>query len=180
MKNKTFLLVGIMALTLLAACQDEKKIEPPPIPEPKTDNVGSLKPLGEGSAKQSSPANQPKETTIVLGSPDVKPREMLDMSKMPNGASMSGKVKRYVVVRGDNLWAIAAMPVVYKDGFKWPLIYKANVDRITDPDMIYPGLKLKIRHDYSADEIRRAIEHAKNRGNWKLGIVEDSDRSYVE
>jgi hypothetical protein len=44
----------------------------------------------------------------------------------------------YTVVRGDHLWGIARKPQHYGNGFAWPVIYRANRDKIKDPDLIYP------------------------------------------
>lgn len=44
----------------------------------------------------------------------------------------------YTVVRGDCLWNIAKKKDYYGNGFAWPIIYKANRDKIKNPDLIYP------------------------------------------
>jgi nucleoid-associated protein YgaU len=44
----------------------------------------------------------------------------------------------YTVVRGDCLWNIAKKKDYYGNGFAWPKIYKANRDKIKNPDLIYP------------------------------------------
>jgi peptidoglycan hydrolase CwlO-like protein len=44
----------------------------------------------------------------------------------------------YKVVRGDHLWGIARKKEHYGNGFAWPVIYKANRDKIKNPDLIYP------------------------------------------
>lgn len=46
--------------------------------------------------------------------------------------------KMYTVVKGDHLWGIARKPEHYGNGFAWPMIYKANRDKIKNPDLIYP------------------------------------------
>ncbi len=48
----------------------------------------------------------------------------------------------YEVVKGDSLWKIAQK--FYGNPFKWPVIYKANQDKIKDPNLIYPGQVLVI------------------------------------
>jgi nucleoid-associated protein YgaU len=45
----------------------------------------------------------------------------------------------YTVVRGDCLWNIAKKKDHYGNGFAWPVIYKANRDKIKNPDLIYPA-----------------------------------------
>jgi nucleoid-associated protein YgaU len=50
----------------------------------------------------------------------------------------------YTVVRGDCLWRIAKKQEFYGNGFAWPNIYKANRDKIKNPDLIYPKQQLTI------------------------------------
>ncbi len=45
----------------------------------------------------------------------------------------------YSVVKGDCLWNIAKKKDHYGNGFAWPVIYKANRDKIKNPDLIYPA-----------------------------------------
>jgi len=86
---------------------------------------------------------------------------------------------QYTVKRGDNLWTIAAQPAIYHNALQWPLIYKANSGAIQDADLIQPGQRLNIDLQPSAAEVSAAILHAKTRGPWRLGVVEDSDRVYL-
>lgn len=53
-------------------------------------------------------------------------------------------VKTYVVKKGDTLEKIAARPEIYGDKKKWYKIFKANKDKIKQPDKIYPGQVLII------------------------------------
>jgi nucleoid-associated protein YgaU len=48
-------------------------------------------------------------------------------------------VINYTVVKGDCLWNIAKKKDHYGNGFAWPVIYKANRDKIKNPDLIYPA-----------------------------------------
>ncbi len=57
-------------------------------------------------------------------------------------ASPGGSIGTYVVVEGDSLSRIAKRQ--YGDGNKWSRIYEANRDLIKDPDLIYPGQRLRI------------------------------------
>lgn len=85
----------------------------------------------------------------------------------------------YSVVRGDSLWGIAAQSRIYGNPYQWPLIYKANADSITDADLIEPGQVLSIARGSSSGEINAAVRHAKSRGEWSLGVTEDSDKAYL-
>lgn len=85
----------------------------------------------------------------------------------------------YTVVRGDSLWAIAGRSDTYNNPYEWPLIYKANSSKIRDADLIFPGQVFDIERNPSTAEVDAAIHHAKTRGSWSLGKVEQSDRAYL-
>ena len=56
------------------------------------------------------------------------------------GSSPAGaepKTATTVVSRGDSLWRISRL--TYGDGSRYALVWRANRDRIRDPDRIYPG-----------------------------------------
>ena len=48
----------------------------------------------------------------------------------------------YTIQKGDTLWGISQD--FYKDGAKYPLIVKANLEVIKDADKIYPGQAIRI------------------------------------
>ena len=85
----------------------------------------------------------------------------------------------YTVVRGDSLWRISGRPEIYNNPYQWPLIYKANADQIRDADLIYPGQVFTIDTNPSPGEVAAAVRHAKTRGAWALGVVEESDKAYL-
>lgn len=58
-----------------------------------------------------------------------------------------GLVTEIEVIPGDCLWKIAGFTWIYNDPLQWPRIYKANKDKIKDPDLIYPGQILSIPRD---------------------------------
>ena len=95
------------------------------------------------------------------------------------GAGSAAGVTNYTVVRGDNLWDISGKENVYGDSFQWPLIYKTNRNQIKDPDLIYPGQALDIDQNVSADDVDAAVNHAKTRGAWSIGVTEESDKAYL-
>jgi nucleoid-associated protein YgaU len=86
---------------------------------------------------------------------------------------------QYQVVRGDSLWAIAGKQEIYGNPYQWPLIFKSNRDQIKDADLIYPGQDFSINRNPSAAESEMAINHAKTRGAWSIGVVEESDRNFL-
>lgn len=52
---------------------------------------------------------------------------------------------KYVVKKGDSLWKIAGK--LYGNPLKWPRIYRANKDKIKNPNLIYPNQVLTIPQD---------------------------------
>jgi hypothetical protein len=86
----------------------------------------------------------------------------------------------YDVQRGDSLWKISGKSSVYGNPYQWPLIYRANVDRIRDADLIYPGQQLRIERDPASADVDDAVRHARTRGAWQVGPVERSDGRYLD
>ena len=93
------------------------------------------------------------------------------------GAAMADD--SYTVVRGDNLWNISGKSSIYGDPYQWPLIYKANRSQINDPDLIFPGQTFDIDRNASSAEIDAAVNHARTRGAWSVGDVEQSDLDFL-
>jgi len=89
-------------------------------------------------------------------------------------------ISAYVVQAGDHLWGISSQPKVYGDPYQWPLLFKRNRADITDADLIYPGQMIQIEREMSDAQIQEAIDHARSRGAWVLGVVEGSDLRYLQ
>ncbi|MCB1878164.1 MAG: LysM peptidoglycan-binding domain-containing protein, partial [Chromatiales bacterium] len=85
----------------------------------------------------------------------------------------------YVVERGDSLWRISGKDEIYGNPYQWPLIYKQNKSQIRDADLIYPGQNFQIQRTPSGAEVDAAIRHARTRGAWSIGVVEEADLLYL-
>ncbi len=101
-----------------------------------------------------------------------------EMAKMEQPAPAPA-MDNYTVVSGDSLWGISAKSEIYGNPYQWPLIYKANRSQIQDADLIFPGQNLMIQRDASAADIDAAVNHARTRGAWSIGVVEASDEVYL-
>lgn len=77
-----------------------------------------------------------EETKETVVSPE--PVRETENSPAPSGDS----VKTYTVVKGDTLWNIAKK--YYGDGKKYTVIADANGEKISNPNLIYPGQVLTI------------------------------------
>ena len=89
-------------------------------------------------------------------------------------------ISAYVVQGGDHLWGISSQLKVYGDPYQWPLLFKRNRADIRDADLIYPGQLIQIERDLTDFQIQEAIDHARTRGAWSLGVTEATDLKYLE
>lgn len=106
---------------------------------------------------------QPPVQDIVLATPVPPPPEPpAEVLAEPTPEPVKNDCSNYIVVKGDTLWDISSMGFSYKDNFQWPLIFKANRDQITDPDLIYPKQEFCIRHDFSQIDIDKSRRDASN------------------
>ena len=58
------------------------------------------------------------------------------------GAGSTGSGRLYTVVAGDTLSHIAQRH--YGNANRWPAIFEANRDKLSDPDRIFPGQVLRV------------------------------------
>ncbi len=105
--------------------------------------------------------------------------EPMAVETAPAPVAEDSGTMNYEVSRGDNLWDISGKPSVYADPYQWPLIFKANSDQIKDADLIYPGQVLTVDTAPSSYEVNAAVQHARTRGSWSVGVVEESDQAYL-
>ena len=68
--------------------------------------------------------------------------------------------KTYTVKKGDTLWGIASKDYIYGDPWQWPLIYKANLDKIKNPHLIFLNQVLDIPRDITCEDIIAARREA--------------------
>lgn len=107
-------------------------------------------------------AKKPAETVAVKEEPAVQLEEGESVLKetLVVGEEES-YADRHTVRMGECLWWIAEYRDIYNDPFQWPVIYDANKDKITDPDLIYPGQVFYIpRGGYTIQEVKEARKRA--------------------
>ena len=109
-------------------------------------------------AEASTPATQSRAEYVPAAAPQQPPASEppLQAGKPPETAALQARanassapdeaasspagehaVSSKVVSRGDSLWRISR--IRYGDGSRYALVYRANRDRIRDPNLIYPG-----------------------------------------
>ena len=73
-------------------------------------------------------------------------------SSRPEASTPTGgrETRRHTVREGETLSGIAQH--YYGDASSWPLIYEANRNTISDPDLIHPGQELHIPNELRGTE----------------------------
>lgn len=139
MRYSKALFAAVLTSTLITmGCSGNKRIEgsDAPLPPPTAQDAVAPPPLAAPSP-EATIAEPPAPTAVPANPPS-----------------------KYIVVKGDTLWDISEKSLAYHDYFQWPLIFKANRDQITDPDLIYPKQEFSINHDWSDADITKAKNDA--------------------
>ncbi len=95
-----------------------------------TFSPAAVDPASPSTARPSQPALQPAKDTAALNT--AAPSDGSALS-----AALPPKKFTATVARGDSLWRISRM--TYGEGTHYSLVFRANRDRIRNPDRIYPG-----------------------------------------
>ena len=94
-------------------------------------------------APAAAPVAKPQDSAAAL-----PPRQAMAAASSDEGVSKSAPASgsTRVVSRGDSLWRISR--ITYGAGEQYAIVYRANRDRIKDPNLIHPGqvLVLPVRH----------------------------------
>lgn len=133
-----------------------------------TDELGKAASLlGEGRELYTQEfykeaAAKADEALEVLDSVAIAMETMIEEEKIEKeveaAETEAPRVIEYVVKynpeKRDCLWRIALN--IYKDARLWPLIYMANIDKIKDPDLIFPGQKFVIPPVPKREELKKS------------------------
>jgi len=148
------MILAIEAKDLASRAAEEVKIYTSLIDTLKAD-VSLAKEMA-ASAKIES--DQARKEIEELSAQNKKDRELLIQRVneiLVRAKEMEGKLKPevvklkppkniYKVRRGDSLWRISKYRNIYNDPYQWRKIFKANQDKIENPNLIYPGQELII------------------------------------
>lgn len=75
---------------------------------------------------------------------EAEKQRVEEEARQKQEAEMAARRNMHTVVKGECLWYIAGYEDVYGDPYQWPRIYHANMDKIRNPDLIYPDQVLQI------------------------------------
>lgn len=162
------LVAGAGALALLSRW--ETTPEPSPTPEPSDEDMTEIPPEATRAPSLTPTMQpsvmatpQPSPTPTLAPTPSARPTEAPTPGVLPTAAAPTASVaptpearptpdqtrpmapaapKTRVVQPGDSLSAIAVEE--YGSADRWTEIYEANRDQVTVPDVIEPGMSLRI------------------------------------
>lgn len=132
--KKVWLTLCIVALFAWGCAEKQVRTAP----EQQTPQETSAQPAEEKAPVQ---AEQPKEVAQTVDAYSQLPVE-------------------HRVTKGECLWWISEYKEVYNDPFMWPLIFKANRDKIKNPDLIYPDQVFSIPRAFTLDELQAGRKQA--------------------
>ena len=157
----------------------EEEPEVTPVAPVITPEPAVVEKVPEPALPKPDPEPQPtpvkKDDVVVKKTVETKKTETIT----PEKPWVPSPLTLWVVHPGEHLWGISAHHLVYGDPYQWPLLFKRNRYQIEDADLVYPGQVLHIERNLTNAEIQRAIEHARTRGPWILGITELTDIEYL-
>ncbi len=91
-----------------------------------------------------APSETAPVTTEITPLPPVTETPTIVETPAP-AVETPAQPETYTVKKGDSLWRIAGK--IYHNPLKWPRIYRANKDKIKNPNKIHPGQVLTIPWD---------------------------------
>ena len=94
-------------------------------------------------------------------------------------AELQAAKMTYAVVKGDSLWRIAGKSDTYGNAYEWPLIYKANTDKIKHADLIYPKQQFDVMKNPLKTDADAAADYAKHRGAWRGHKADKKDKKFA-
>jgi len=154
--SKAILIVAAMSLMAAVGCTGQKRIEGVEVPtQPPPEEVAVAQP-----AVPPPPPAVPTAEPTVAPPPVVAEAPTAEPTPEAPPPPAANPCNQYIVVKGDTLWDISGTSGAYHDNFQWPLIFKANRDLITDPDLIYPKQEFCIRQDFTPEEIAKSRKDA--------------------
>lgn len=109
--------------------------------KPAEDVPVSARPEAEKEAGKPAPAALPAKAAAAKAIVPALP----EAEKEPVPAVTEGGfsvTKKHEVVKGETLWDLSNK--YYGDPFMWGRIYNANIDKISNPDRIYPKNEIEI------------------------------------
>ena len=169
MKVLATMLYIFLALPLWCGGCSREESAPPPSPK-NTVVVPIEKPLPEDAGRPLTDEEKfrdeagEEQTAIAVGKPVAPPKA--ETTEMETGTRETGG--HYTVKRGEGLSSIAARGEVYGDPLKWPILYRYNMGKIGELQLVEnfleralpEGVRLRIiTPDEARENFRRRADH---------------------
>lgn len=160
--QKSLLAAVLVGGFIASGCAANKRIEGNEVPlQPQTNDVSmpdqAAPPAPPMEAAAPPEVPTPAPTPVPTEAPAPQPEAQ---APPPPPEATPNPCRDYIVVKGDTLWDISGSSNGYNDYFLWPLIFKANRDQITDPDLIYPKQDFCIKQDFEDKDKEKARKDA--------------------
>ena len=172
-----------ICVTLFLYCGACSKEEEPLVPIRGTKVVMPIKKPTPKKPKNSTPKQSAEAKPDVKGSSEVKTAALKEKLVKASGAETSKKkedsVKEeegyYIVKKGDSLSSIAGKKEVYDDPLKWPILYRLNLDKLSDIQSGQDFAEREIPEDLrikflTSDELKQNLEK-RTHGLWLVNIL---------
>jgi len=182
--SATIICIYLTLFLWCAACSTE---EPPPPPVKKHKVTMSIKEPAPEKAKTPLANEEEKGKIEVKEAGEVKTAAVEEkVSTMPETdagekeTAVEEVTGYHTVKKGDSLSAIAARTDVYGDPLKWPILYRLNIDKIGELQLVEDfldrelpeGVMLKI---ITPDEARENLKSNANK-IWSINVLSGTTR----
>ncbi|MCC7363951.1 MAG: LysM peptidoglycan-binding domain-containing protein [Dehalococcoidia bacterium] len=97
---------------------------------------------GASGAEPRAQSQEPGGSGATNADPGNIPQVERGELPLQNGPTTLPDGQRYTVTDGDSLQTIASR--FYGSAMEWERIYEANTDKLSNPDLLYPGQELVI------------------------------------
>jgi chemotaxis signal transduction protein/LysM repeat protein len=126
-------------LVILLTQPEEKQL--PQLKEVSVDSVNSVEEVGNELSELKGENNSNKDSKVDIVVEPVERLSVKEVKETRKGERLTNaKVIIHIVVKGDTLWHIAKRYI--HNPFRYPEL--ARLSHIKNPDLIYPGNKVKI------------------------------------
>lgn len=158
-------LPSLQAADRSAAAAEVASIEPPPVPGAGVPSAGGDAGTAEASLQRAAERTGLSELQLAR---IEESRRLIasgnfglatELTRQLN-AELDAAATGYTVVSGDNLWRIAEKPTVYGNGYLWPLIWRANTDRLKQPYQLYKGMQLRVPTNPTVADVAAALDYS--------------------
>ena len=131
LRRNAMYLAALVVVVVLTGCADKKT-------EEGTINTGEERAMYYTEPATDTPATEYEPADVQVADATTPPSYMEEIDEPPTRAA----VRYHVVAKKDTLYSLARK--YYGDQSRWKDIYKANRDKIANPNLIYVGQRLVI------------------------------------